>query len=506
MTESLNLSLEREERVVSETYRQYQDYLQRILLQQVQDGRYDRVITCAGKTIVEIQNELRLILRDEGVSVDLLCDHIERVYAFGGMSESGKSTAADYLRTTYGVTRLKIYYLIDNAAKINGLPDIYSQPDEALAELMLEELSRMARWQYYLQEYSLESLHRFSMTKHLKKLLGDSFVVCYCEASEQMRIERAADKAGVREKDRIKVERGADQIKRIADYILDNNLDFVSLRKQLDGVYANCSTQEFIPVIRDLNKLKMPINLRAISHKMLGALKEKLGNRLRLFAIVGSAGLQKAKDHWSDLDVLIITAPESIGLVYHALGAIIEASSVKLGVTILTQGEVRSLMVDSKVVHYLSLLRDEDIGVQYLGQGYKLPDINAQRDINNSFDHLPIVLHALRREIVAQKVDAKRLYKFLILCGKILLRTNYTNLESEDDIINSLAELYPDTTRLGIPLIEDILEGGVTEEVMRSIACGFLSWFETLLNQESSCRTVGSQQHENIPTWSSSTN
>ena len=51
--------------------------------------------------------------------------NIDQVIALGGLSECGKSSSGDYLRYVEGTYRLKMGFLIDLAARRNGLVDPY---------------------------------------------------------------------------------------------------------------------------------------------------------------------------------------------------------------------------------------------------------------------------------------------------------------------------------------------------------------------------------------------
>ncbi|MEU4102657.1 hypothetical protein AB0F16_19060 [Streptomyces tanashiensis] len=56
------------------------------------------------------------------------------------MSESGRSTAGEYLLTRHVHARLKIGYLIDDAARRAGITNPYAISPVVRAELILEEV------------------------------------------------------------------------------------------------------------------------------------------------------------------------------------------------------------------------------------------------------------------------------------------------------------------------------------------------------------------------------
>jgi len=479
---SVELSLKRADREIDETYKTYQNALQDILLQQCRDNRYDAIITCGDKPIVDIQNELRLHLQTQGVSVPLFCETIQKVYGFAGMSESGKSSAADYLRIKHHVTRLKIVYLLETAAQIRNIDNINSQPDGLVAEMLIEELDRLARRQYYLKEYSLESLHGFEMTQHLMRLLGYRFVVLFCEASQDRRIARASVSAAeVLERDMVKIGRGADKIKHISDFVLNNNGHYMSLQTQLEFAYNSSGISQFIPSHSELDALDVSDEFTEVGRKMLGEVREQLGRDLKLFALVGSVGLQSAHKNWSDLDILLVITPGNLPAIRQVMHRLQSALSVKVGLTILTPAEIHLQLVEAKVVHMIRLLGLQKLRVQYLAEDFALPDFPQDEDITGSLSHLPTILHYLRRELLAQEPDVRYVYKRTILCAKIILLANKMALEDEADIVKSLHNLYPESKGIDMPKLDEIYSGIVATSEVVTMAERFLVWFEQFL-------------------------
>jgi hypothetical protein len=79
-------------------------------------GRFAQTIVVGERSIVDVQYELRALLRDWlGLAVPDVALHRVQVVALGGLSESGKSTAGGYLATRHGYARLKIGYLLEIA-------------------------------------------------------------------------------------------------------------------------------------------------------------------------------------------------------------------------------------------------------------------------------------------------------------------------------------------------------------------------------------------------------
>jgi hypothetical protein len=83
-----------------------------------------------------VQDELRPALRKMGVACPPGLLSQARIVALGGMSESGKSTAADWLRRRHGYARLKIGFLLDTSG--------YAPPPGSVPAGMPQTTSRVA--------------------------------------------------------------------------------------------------------------------------------------------------------------------------------------------------------------------------------------------------------------------------------------------------------------------------------------------------------------------------
>jgi hypothetical protein len=79
----------------SDTYRRYQHHLAVQVLRQAKEGRFAHTILVGERPIMAVQDELRAALHKMGVACPPGLLSQARIVALGGMSESGKSTAAD---------------------------------------------------------------------------------------------------------------------------------------------------------------------------------------------------------------------------------------------------------------------------------------------------------------------------------------------------------------------------------------------------------------------------
>lgn len=186
----------------------------------------ERIITrvSVNASVVDIQNRLRGILNTQlGLTLPMLLQGLRLVVGYGGMSESGKSSYADLLRSSLSSYRLKIRYFIE-------LFERFGNP--ATTNAVALEILRFMQTHYYVQLFSLESLHGVELPALLKILLGDRFKIVYIDTIQRLRILRAATELNLpvqkvkkilAKKDSLKCLRGATRVKKIADVVLNNS-------------------------------------------------------------------------------------------------------------------------------------------------------------------------------------------------------------------------------------------------------------------------------------------
>ncbi|KAJ7222549.1 hypothetical protein GGX14DRAFT_664158 [Mycena pura] len=204
------------------------------------------VIDATAKTVIETQDVVRSIIREHlssrpiGLSGDMMFKpylHRQRlrvVVALGGLSECGKSSMGGYIDTQFGQQgrREKFAYLFDNATKQLGF-NIYTLPDSVQAHILIQQIEDYSKAHFWVSILSLESLHRFGSIHEVKRILGPLLQIVYVDVSERERISRQISRVGetlaeakiqeLKDKDVVKRERGAERVKDIADFILDNN-------------------------------------------------------------------------------------------------------------------------------------------------------------------------------------------------------------------------------------------------------------------------------------------
>lgn len=209
----------------NELYARYQKWLA-VFMDHYFSGLNSANVITVNDCILGIQARLRESIGGMGHPIQpILCGHLEKLVAFGGLSESGKSSHADRLRTHHGYCRLKIKYF-DDIVRSRGLT---STPETIGRELLAFIDSHK-----HLTHVSIESLHNASLPAYLKLLFGSRMKVVYLDTPQETRVARTAHELQisvqdaakkVAEKDMVKVERGADKVAEIADVVFRNEAD-----------------------------------------------------------------------------------------------------------------------------------------------------------------------------------------------------------------------------------------------------------------------------------------
>ena len=230
--ESVEITLKREHKPTNERYRRYQTLLQTEIQFQEENGVYQHIIV-AGEpdTHREVQDKIRGIIHSytNDFPFTPMLRNLTRIYAFGGLSEAGKSSLAQSLCIHYGPTvavRTKIAYFIDTASEKIG-KSIYTLPEKEQALWLYHEIEKFSDRHYWFKFITIESLHRDTMTMWLKTWLRDTLQIIYVDTGDDRRFQRSlVPYDTVVSNDASKRERGADLIRERADLVLDNNGPF----------------------------------------------------------------------------------------------------------------------------------------------------------------------------------------------------------------------------------------------------------------------------------------
>lgn len=420
--DNARLSLAREIRP-GPVYQRYQTHLARQIARLDEAGRFAHTIVVGSRSIMQVQYELRQRLCTDGIPLPELALEGTSVVGLGGMSESGKSTAGGWFARRHGFVRLKIGYLMQQAAITHGLGDPYLQDETTQAELLVDALDRYASAHYFHDGISIESLHRHHATDALKVLLGSDLTIAYVETSQRVRAERGqAGAADIAARDAVKHQRGADRVRDIADVVIDNGGTVLDLRHAVDRVAYALRWPPARPIVRSVEQLGMPAPIESLMISMIGDLVNSTAE-IDLIAVTGSGGRGKYQHGWSDVDVLVIAGPEATTALARAAGAMrYGLGAVKLGLTLIRLDECRAGALTPRLVHNLRQLATGELAAQWCRPDLRLPCPPQGDDATASCVDAAMAATEIRRQLIGPTFDIRALYKLVALLAKVILR------------------------------------------------------------------------------------
>ena len=428
-------------------YAAYQRHLNVQIHRMADEGRFGTVVITGDRSIIAIQAELRGHLSGVQSALPPCSLAAVRVVAFGGMSESGKSTAADYLRTHYGFARLKIGYLIEGAAARSGISDPYREPAAIQAELLADSLDRYCAAHHFLTQLSLESVHRDEPAAELRKLLGGNLTTVYLDTPGRIREQRGvAGSADVRERDAVKHHRGAAAVAALADVVINNGGTRLALARQLDVLATGLARPRHQLRAVPVNTLGLPVHLQSYLAKLVKATAESVAG-VDLLAVTGSGARGKYQHGWSDLDVIVIAATACLPRLRQVLAeAAGNLGGVKLGVTLITRAECAAGAVTPRVLHVLRTMCAGEIAPLWTRPGLILVAPEPQADAMESLRDGTQAAVEIRRQLLRPNADIRALYKITALLAKVMLRFEGTECAADDDALHSLLRPHGITT------------------------------------------------------------
>lgn len=435
------------ERHVTPTYADYQRHLHLQMHRLVDEGRWAEVIVIGERRVVAVQDEIRRRLHPITPLVPPRALPGVRVVALGGMSESGKSTAGEYLRARHGYGRLKIGYLIEDGAQRAGITDPYEIPAVVRAELLVDGLDRYCAAHHFLDHVTIESLHDQDATAELRRMLGEQLTVVYVDATPEVRAERGtAGPEDVVERDAVKARRGAAQIAALAHEVVDNNGSRLRLERRLDGLALAHRWPLRQPATAPVNALGLPVHLESYLSELLDRTTVQQPPVIDLLAVTGSRARGKYQHGWSDLDVFVVAGQDSIPRLQQVLAELeAELGGVKLGLTLLTQAECRTGAVTSRLLHVLTLIGSGSLVPLWRLPGLALPAPDAASDVAASVEAGVQAAIEIRRQLLKGAPDLRALFKITALLAKVMLRFEDTERASDDDALGIFLDREPGT-------------------------------------------------------------
>ncbi|MFF8249208.1 nucleotidyltransferase domain-containing protein [Streptomyces griseus] len=463
------------EAIVTDIYAAYQRHLHTQINRLVADGRFATLIRIGDRPTITIQDEVRQLLAPLHPAIPSRAMAGVHVIALGGMSESGKSTAGEYLRTHHRHARLKIGYLIEDAADRAGIADPYRVPPVVQAELIVDGLDRYCESHHFLDCVSVESLHDFDSAVELARMLGPQLTVTYLDTSAAVRAQRGtAGAQDVADRDRVKSARGADKIASIAQEVISNDGPRLALERRLDHLVLARQWPEHQPSTMPVNALGLPVHLESYLSTLLDRLTGPQP-LIDLLAVTGSGARGKYQHGWSDLDVFVVADAESLEGMRRVLADLeTELGGVKLGLTVLTRAECLAGAVTSRLLHILALIGSGSLVPLWCDQGLALPAPDAATDVDVSLRDGIQAAVEIRRQLLKGAPDLRDLYKVTALLAKIQLRFSGIECPSDSDALQTLVEAdCPDTSMVWAARTERSAAEDLALVVLRS-------WLATL--------------------------
>ncbi|MFE9930860.1 nucleotidyltransferase domain-containing protein [Streptomyces sp. NPDC005533] len=437
------------EATVTDTYTAYQRHLHEQVGRLVADGHFPMSIRIGDRPTIAIQDEVRQLLAPLHPSVPSRALSGVHITALGGMSESGKSTAGEYLRTHHGYARLKIGHLIEDAASRAGISDPYRLGSVVQAELVVDALDRYCQAHHFLDSVTIESLHDFDSTVELARMLGSQLTIAYLDASETTRTRRSlAGAQDVADRDLVKSARGADKIASIAHEVIGNDGPRLELERRLDRIALDRRWPEHQPSTMPVNALGLPVHLESY---LAAFLDRTTGPQplIDLLAVTGSGARGKYQHGWSDLDVFVVADASSLDGMRQILAELeAELGGVKLGLTVLTRAECRAGAVTSRLLHVLALIGSGALVPLWSAPGLTLPAPDAAIDVDVSLrDGIQAAIE-IRRQLLRGAPELRDLYKVTALLAKIQLRFSGIECSSDGDALTVLLDAKRHDTTL----------------------------------------------------------
>lgn len=445
------LALARDPHPPGAWYTAYQRALAQILDLQTAAGAYDAVVIRGDSGVLAMQRRLRAVVAEHGVAARPLPTSVPaRVWALGGMSESGKSTAGELLAAEHGATRLKIGWLLQTAALRAGVEDPYiAWGERAQAAALAEEILLFCA-ENKVETLSVESLHRHESTRHLRQLLDTICQVVYLDAPPTARTARTAeDPSTLASRDAQKSARGADRIADLADIVLDNSGPLAGLKLALPSVDITRAPAEPVDWA--------PVTCRTWLEEMR---RHLVDDDTALLLATGSTGTAGWRPGWSDLDLLLVRDDFPLTWLRTVPTALPDVGGVgvKVGLTMLSTADIDGARVPPRILHALRTAAD-GTGILYRRAGYLPPYPSAAADDRASRGELGLVLMTTRRLLAAVRPDIRALHKHLVLIAKILLRAGGTDLDDADVVLTAFAALHPTVPAEAGRLTVDVAAG-----------------------------------------------
>ena len=387
-----------------EIYENYQIYQKKLLEKYLSNTYKNDIIFNSKGYIDEVSNNLNNLIFNL-LKTKIALPVNKTIFGIGGLSESGKSSVGLYLSNMFNIWNLKLTYFIEeicNRYQIK-IDELNLNDKRYVSILEAEEISHFLNIHYYQKIISIESLYSYLNSVYFKDIFQDSYQIIFIDTSIEKRIDRNAISLGkdkltsktmINDKDHIKISRGAEEIRNIADFIINNDTSKIHLYEQIDHIVNKINMKKDKIITKEINQFNIPINYKNILETIYK--KILLNTNLKLFILHGSCSNETVIEKFSDIDLIMVIEPNDKNTRKIINEIISQNNGIKIGTTIYNKKELENLFVDFKTLLALYRINIHENFPIFVSD-IIIPTINKNLIIQNCKKLIPGEIHELRR-------------------------------------------------------------------------------------------------------------
>lgn len=172
--------------------------------------------------------------------------------------------------------------------------------------------------------------------------------------------------------------------------------------------------------------------------------KNELKDNLSLLLIIGSSSSDKVICNWSDIDAILVLKKYDFRLI-DKIKSISNQYSVKVGTTIYTDKEFLTKKIDPKTYYHLYLLQNNQIKLQFVRDGFSIPNIIFEEIKETHIPYFYWRLHTYKRLFLYDELNKEQyrsLFKITYLIMKAKLILNGDMPKNYDEVFKLYSERF----------------------------------------------------------------